>query len=272
MIEAAGLTTGTAHVEGADLSYEIVGEGPALVLAHAGFVDRRMWDEQVPVFAEHHRVVRYDRRGFGHSAMTPGPFSHRRDLHGLLNVLGIERVHLIGCSVGGQVVTEFTLEHPERTASLVLVSSALGGYAFQGEVPRPMQDLSAALNDKDLDRAADLAVRIWIDGPHRAPDQVEARVREKAREMARTALPNAFTQEQPLEPSAQGRLSEITAPTLVMVGELDDDSIKAIGEVLASGIRGAQKEVISGVAHLPSMEKPEEFNHRVLEFLLQTLP
>ena len=110
MIGTPGLMTGTAHVEGADLYFEVAGEGPPLVLAHAGFVDCRMWDEQFPVFAEHHRVMRYDRRGFGPSAMNPGPFSHRRDLHGLLNALGIERAHLIGSSAGGQVVTEFSLE------------------------------------------------------------------------------------------------------------------------------------------------------------------
>lgn len=267
MIRSHGLTMGTAHVEGADLYYEIAGEGPALILAHAGFVDCRMWDAQVPVFAEHHRVVHYDWRGFGRSAMAPGPFSHRHDLHGLLNVLGIERAHLIGCSAGGQVVTEFTLEHPEMTTSLVLVSSGLGGYAFQGEVPKPMQDLSAALKDKDLDRAADLAVQIWIDGPHRTPDQVSTTIREKAREMARTALPNAFAQEQPFEPFAQGRVSEIMAPTLVMVGELDDSTIKMTAGFLSERIVGAREEIVLGAAHLPSMEKPEEFNQRVLKFL-----
>jgi 3-oxoadipate enol-lactonase len=272
MIGALGRTTGTAHVEGADLYFEIAGEGPPLVLAHAGFVDCRMWDEQVPVFAEQYRVVRYDRRGFGQSAMTPGPFSHRRDLYGLLNVLGIERAHLIGCSAGGQVVTEFTLEHPERTASLVLVSSALGGYQFQGEIPRPMQDLTVALQTKDVERAADLAVQIWIDGPHRSPDQVSTAIREQAREMARTALPNAFAQEQPLEPSARGRLSEIAAPTLVMVGELDDNTIKMTGGFLSEHIVGAREEIVLGAAHLPSMEKPEEFNRRVLEFLPQPSP
>ena len=69
-----GLQTGTAPIEGADLYYEIAGEGPSLVLAHAGFVDRRMWDDQFLVFAQHYRVVRYDRRGFGNSKLTPGAF------------------------------------------------------------------------------------------------------------------------------------------------------------------------------------------------------
>ncbi len=58
-----GLQTGTAQIEGADLYYEIAGAGPPLVLAHAGFVDGRMWDEQFAVFAQHYRVVRYDQQG-----------------------------------------------------------------------------------------------------------------------------------------------------------------------------------------------------------------
>jgi pimeloyl-ACP methyl ester carboxylesterase len=268
-VSVTGLQTGTEHVQGTDLYYEIAGDGPALVLAHAGFVDRRMWDEQFTVFAEHYRVIRYDRRGFGNSKMTPGAFSHRRDLHGLLARLGLEHAHLLGCSAGGGVMIDFALEHPQMVTSLVLVSSAVGGYQFQGDMPKPMQDLSAAIQSKELERAANIAVQIWIDGPQRGPDQVPARIRERAKEMSLTALPNAFTEEQPLEPAALERLSEISVPTLVIVGEMDDPSIAAIGQEFASRIPNARKEVISGAAHLPNMEKPEEFNRMVLEFLHQ---
>jgi len=68
---AKNLKTGTASIEGTRLYYEIAGEGACLVLAHAGFVDRRMWDDQFLVFAQHYRVLRYDRRGFGNSKLTP---------------------------------------------------------------------------------------------------------------------------------------------------------------------------------------------------------
>jgi len=264
-----GLQTGRAYLEGADLYYEIAGEGPSLVLAHAGFVDRRMWDEQFPVFAQHYRVVRYDRRGFGDSKLTPGPFSHRHDLYQLLKFLDIKRAHLLGCSVGGATIIDFSLEHPEMTASLTLVASALGGYQFQGDMPKPLQELGAAIQAKDLDQAAELAVRIWIDGPHRTPDQVDARIRERGREMSRTALPNAFVAEEPLEPPAIERLHELAVPTLVVVGNLDDASIATIGELLTTHIAGARKVIISGAAHLPNMDKPEEFNREVLAFLRQ---
>lgn len=269
MTKIKGSRVGMAKVEGTELYYEIAGDGPPLVLAHAGFVDRRMWDEPFPAFAQHYSVLRYDRRGFGNSKLTPGPFSHRRDLHGLLNFLGIERAHLLGCSAGGEMAIDFTLEHPEMTASLTLVSSALSGFQFQGEMPKPMQELGAAIQNKYLERAAEIAVQLWVDGPKRSPNQVDARLREKVREMSRTGLPNAFVPEEPLEPSAAGRLEEIKVPTLVILGELDDDSIKSIGEVLATQIPGAKKVVILGAAHLPSMDKPEEFDQQVLEFLGQ---
>jgi len=263
------LKTGTASIEGTSLYYEIAGEGACLVLAHAGFVDRRMWDDQFLVFAQHYRVLRYDRRGFGNSKLTPGPFSHRRDLYQLLKFLDIKKAHLLGCSMGGQTMIDFALEHPEMTSSLVLVASALGGYPMQGEIPKPLQELGAALQAQDLQRAAELAVRIWIDGPRRTPDQVDARVRERAREMSLTALPSALAEEQPLKPPAYERMHELIAPTLVITGELDDDSIATLSEVLTTRIAGARKVIMRGAAHLPNMEKPAEFNQEVLAFLQQ---
>ena len=87
--------------------------------------------------------------------------------------------------------------------------------------------------------------------------------------MSLTALPNIFVAEEPLEPSAFERLHELAAPTLVIVGELDDASIATMSEVLTTRIVGARKVIISGAAHLPNMEKPEEFNQRVFAFLQQ---
>jgi pimeloyl-ACP methyl ester carboxylesterase len=267
MTKVKRLQTGFADIEGASLYYEIAGEGPGLVLSHAAFVDRRMWDEQFPVFAERYHVVRYDRRGFGNSTPGSSPFSHSRDLYQLLKLLKIERAHLLGCSAGGSTIIDFALEHPEMTASLVLVSSAVSGYQFQGAMPQPLQELFTAVNAGDLDRAAEIAVRLWIDGPHRSPDQVDARLRERAHEMSLTALPNIFVREEPLEPPALDRLNQLTTPTLVIAGDLDDASVKTISDLLATRIAAARKAIISGAAHLPNMEKPEEFNQMVLGFL-----
>ena len=87
--------------------------------------------------------------------------------------------------------------------------------------------------------------------------------------MSLAALPNFFVAEEPLAPPAFERLNEVAAPTLVIVGESDDALIKTIGEFLSSHIPGARKETISGAAHLPNMDKPDEFNQAVLAFLQQ---
>ncbi len=262
-----GLQTGFCEVAGAGLYYETAGEGPDLVFVHAGFVDSRMWEAQFAFFAQAYRVTRYDLRGFGRSRFAAGDFSHRQDLVELLNYLGIERTHLVGCSLGGGVAIDFALEHPGRVDSLVLVDSALGGYQMSGEMPKPLQDLLAALGANDLPRAAEIAVVLWIAGPFRTVDQVPVPVRQLAYEMSLTALPNFFVREAALNPPAVARLEEIKAPALVVLGELDDPSLAAIGEVLVTRIAGARRATIPAAAHVPGMERPEVFNSLVAEFL-----
>src|SRR4051812_9978431 len=104
MTELSPSSTGFAAVNGVQIYYEIAGSGHPLVLVHAGIADRRMWDAQFPVFAQHYRVIRYDMRGFGKTAMVAGSFAHHDDLHGLLTFLGVERAYLLGCSKGGGMI------------------------------------------------------------------------------------------------------------------------------------------------------------------------
>src|SRR5258707_10999259 len=112
--------------------YEVAGDGPVLVLAHAGVADRRMWDAQFLVFAEHYHVIRFDFWGFDKSTTPDGPFSLHQDLYQLLQYLNVEQAHLIGCSLGGRVCIDLALEHPRLASSLILVGSGLSGYEFCG--------------------------------------------------------------------------------------------------------------------------------------------
>ncbi|HKS30741.1 MAG TPA: alpha/beta fold hydrolase [Pyrinomonadaceae bacterium] len=263
--------SGFAEIGGARLFYEQAGEGDALVLVHAGIADARMWDEQFQVFARSFRVVRYDRRGFGRTRASDGSarFSHHEDLYNLLRFLEIERAIFVGCSQGGKTVMDLTLEHAEVTRALVLVASALGGFEFKGDGPRQLAELERADEAGDVERVNELELQIWVDGPHREPHEVDARVRERVREMNRIALSasQSVGTEQPLEPPAIDRLGEIRVPTLVVTGDLDTPKTLAAARVLSNKISGAQSVVIHGTAHLPNMERPEEFNRHVLSFL-----
>lgn len=270
MTESSSTQSGYAAVNGAQLYYEIAGDGQPLVLVHAGIADRRMWDGQIAPFAKRYRVIRYDMRGYGRSAMVEGEFSHRADLHGLLSFLGVERAYLLGCSMGGGAIIDFALEHPAMAGALITVGSAPGGYEFTGDPPRQWNDLVAAFKQGDLERTNELELELWVDGPQRTPDQVDPAVRALVREMNLIALKSeaaGLGKEQPLDPPAMTRLDELAAPVLLMIGDLDDANLVKATAELAQRIPGARSATIAGAAHLPSMERPEEFNRVVLDFL-----
>lgn len=161
--------SGFVPSDGARLYYEISGDGEPLVLVPAGIADSSMWDGQLAAFARRYRVIRYDMRGFGRSAMVEGPFSHHEDSRALLDSLGIERAFLVGCSIGGRAIIDFALEHPELVRALVPVGSALSGFDAREDPPEQWEKLVAAENAGDLGRVSALEVQIWVDGPYRAP-------------------------------------------------------------------------------------------------------
>ncbi|MGH2584980.1 MAG: alpha/beta fold hydrolase [Dehalococcoidia bacterium] len=258
---------GIAEVNGARLSYEVAGEGPALVLIHAGIADSRMWDGQFQEFAHHHRVIRYDTRGYGRSDMPAGPYAMREDLYGLLRFLGVERAALVGLSMGGGTAIDFTLEHPEMVSALVPVAAGLGGHEDSDLLKRYDEEESAAFARGEMEAVVEINLRVWVDGPARPPDAVDPAVREMVSRMMRDASTSTEGQPRRLDPPAITRLGEIRTPTLVIVGDADVPDMLTITDLLASGIEGARQVVIPGVAHMVNMERPAEFNQIVLDFL-----
>ncbi len=278
MDETTQATNGYLDVEGGRLYYEVAGKGHPLVLIHAGIADSSMWDDQFDLFARQYRVIRYDTRGFGKTETEDVAFSNRQDLYDLLKRLGADKTYVIGVSRGGQIAIDFTLELPEMVDALIPVDAGVSGFDFEAHPPtdeemRLIQAMMEAEEKRDFERMADLDVQLWVDGPGHAAGRADQRVRERVRQMCLNNYTNHAVEGQPrqLEPPAAGRLSEIHAPTLVIVGDLDTSDTQIMADQLAQDIPGAKKAVIHGTAHLPSMEKPEEFNKIVLDFL-QALP
>jgi pimeloyl-ACP methyl ester carboxylesterase len=262
--------TGMAEVNGARIYYEVAGEGDPLVLVHAGIADSRMWEDQLVAFADCYRVIRYDMRGYGMTEMVERPFSHHEDLHALLDSLDVERAHLVGCSMGGGAVLDFALEYPRRVGNLVLVGSAVGGFGPEIEPPRQWDEIVAAEESEDLERVSELEVQIWVDGPGRSPEDVDASIRDLVREMNLIALRNEASglgdEWTPLPPAAD-RLPDVQAPTLLIVGDEDQPSVFAAADLLERELPNVRKIVMHATAHVPNMERPEEFNRIVLDFL-----
>lgn len=259
---------GFAEVGGGRIYYEILGEGHPIVLIHSGITDNRMWDEQFPVFAEHFQVIRYDVRGFGKTRMPENEFTYYSDLYDLLHELGIRRAHLLGSSMGGFIAINFALEHPEAVSGLVLVGSGLGGHEMEDKtVIEQWKKTDELIERGKYSEAADLEIDLWVAGPRRGLHEIGEALRNRIREMLipSYSIPSGELKE--LDPAAVDRLDEIKVPALVIVGELDALGMLDIADILASKIQGAKKLVMPGVAHLPNVEAPEEFDKIVLDFL-----
>jgi pimeloyl-ACP methyl ester carboxylesterase len=260
----------TGFADAGTLHYEAAGAGDPLVLCHAGFTDSRMWDPQWADFTRRTRAVRYDLRGYGKSGPADAAKTRREDLYALLKELGVERAHLLGCSLGGEVALDFALEHPERVSALILVSTVPGGFEFQGEPPALLLEMIGAAQQGDVARAVDLQVRLWVDGPFRQPHEVDPSVRQQVAELARQSLQrgaSAVVDARPLAPPARQRLQELHVPTLIVVGALDDPEVLRAAHVMLAEIEGATLATVPNSAHLLNMENPAHFNGIVTDFL-----
>ena len=260
---------GFADVNGVKLHYEVAGEGASLVLVHSGITDSRSWDPQFPAFTKKYRVLRYDMRGFGQSDIAHGTYSSVDDLLDLMDAVGMRPAALLGVSLGGSMALDTALQHPELVNALILVGSGISGRKHSADYHHRIDEIDQALAEHGLDAAIDREMEFWVYGRGRTAADVDPQVRAAVREMDffNSARFPPDAEPERIRPAAAGRLGEIRVPTLVIVGDRDVEDIRDAAEELGRGIRGARLVVMPGVAHVPNMERPEEFNGLVLDFL-----
>jgi 3-oxoadipate enol-lactonase len=252
----------------ARLSCDVAGEGERVVLVHAGIADARMWDRFAAAVLPGRRVVRYDMRGYGRTALPPGAFSHVDDLAAVLAATGAGPAHLVGASLGGRVALDLAATRPEAVRSLVLLGAVVSGFDPDAPPPPMWDAVVAADRSGDLDALADAEARMWLADPDgtRLPEGVLDLVRS----MNRIALINersATADDVPIEPPALDRLADVDAPVLVVDGDLDLEAIGLTADLLESRLPRAERVRLRGVAHLPALERAEEVAALVGDFL-----
>jgi 3-oxoadipate enol-lactonase len=270
---AQSLNKGYVDVDKGRLYYEEMGRGKALIMIHGGFIDRRMWDRQFEEFAKYFRVIRYDVRNHGLSESEPGTYVYYEDLKQLCDRLNIQKAAILGLSMGGRVAIDFAIAYPEKVWALVLAAPGVSGYSFDSpECQEFNEKYRAAYQSGSFEKMAEAFLQGWTDGPCRKPSEVDPDVRNKTKQMAldHERHSGSGVNMGELDPPAINRLEEINAPTLAIVGSLDMPDILDIVNRVDQHVRNSQKEIIPGAAHMINMEKPEEFNKLVLDFLLKT--
>ncbi len=243
---------------------ESEGTGPAIVFVHADFVDGRMWDSVRARLAARYKTVAYDKLGYGRSDSATGPVVRRKELAAVVDALGLETFHLVGCSNGGQQALDFTLEHPTRVRSLTLVNASPSGWQPQGDMPPLLVEMMAAVQAGDQAAASELQLRIWFDGPERDKTRFSPAIQE-ARRLA-SVMNRIFVErgtffiadDLPLDPPALSRFTEVKAPTLVIDGLRDWSENRRASRLLAEGISGAQRIEVEG-GHVSPLEDPDGF-------------
>jgi pimeloyl-ACP methyl ester carboxylesterase len=255
-------------LNGARIHYERSGAGFPVIFLHAGIADSRMWEPQARAFEKDFDVLRPDQRGFGKSELPPVPWSPVEDLLALIDELGLKPAHLVGCSMGGSIAIDFALDHPDRISKLVLVGSAIGGFAFRPEHANLFAEAAAARKAGDLDALNEAMLHLFLDGPVRPRGYVAEPLRALFLDMNGIAVRADFEKAPPAQNLlATHRLHEITAPTLVVIGDKDVPTVLEAADVLADSIPNTRKAIIEDAAHLPNLEHPDEFNRLVLDFL-----
>jgi pimeloyl-ACP methyl ester carboxylesterase len=259
-----------ATINGALIHYERAGAGLPVIFLHAGIADLRMWGPQATAFAKDFDVIRLDQRGFGQSELPPVSWSPVEDLLAIMDELELKPAHLVGCSMGGSLAIDFALEHPERFSKLVLVGSAVHGRSGRPEHSHLYAEEAAARKAGDLDALKEALMYLTLDGPYRPRGYVAEPLRSLFLDMNNRLLSSDFEKAPSRwsDPPAATRLGEITASTLVVVGDKDLPNVLENADLLVESIPHARKAVIHDAAHLPNLEHPEEFNRIVLDFLV----
>jgi 3-oxoadipate enol-lactonase len=249
----------------------------AVVLVHAGICDRRMWNPQIAALTAARRVVRLDLRGFGASDRKPASeLSHHLEVAALLDELGIEGAHLVGASMAAGVIVEVALAQPALVGSLLLVAPS---GSLRTEVTADIEAFweaeEEALAEEDFDRAVEANLETWVDGPGQPSDRVAPAVRAFVGQMQLKAFENTDGWDEEdlddhgLTPPVGARASEIAVPTRILVGDLDVAAVGRTAIRLSEEIPGASLVSWPDVAHLPSLERPEDFNRLAADWFTE---
>ena len=265
-------------INGIEIAFVDRGAGPVLLLVHGFPLDHSMWDAQIDVFAEQYRVIAVDLRGFGQSEVDANPPQGTTDMElfaddlaALLDSLRIDGpIVPAGLSMGGYVALQFALKYAGRLRGLILCDTRAMGDTPEVAAGR-RQAAEKVIADGPRSLIDSMMPRLLAETTvARCPDIVDSlrgvmmktdrqTIATVARGMAR-------------RPDVRPRLDEIECPTLVIVGE--HDTISPVDEMraIAEGIPRGRFVEIAGSGHMSPMEKPDEFNSAVLEFLSAIFP
>lgn len=260
----------TISCNGIDVAYEASGpaEAPAVILIHAFPFNRTMWAPQVEALEASYRVITYDLRGHGATALGDAPYSMGRfaaDLIALMDALGIEKATLCGLSMGGYVALRAIRDFPQRFDALILANTRCEADS-NVERHQRMSTISAIREDGVDCFAMGYIDTLFIPNTLTANPGVVRAVKLMIMNTEARTLENTLRALRERESTCDS-LQAIAVPTLILVGERDNITPPANSQYLREHIPNADLVVIKHAAHLSNLENPKAFNAALETFL-----
>ncbi len=255
------------QVNGTTINYRWDGpeNGPVIMLSHSLGYDLTMWDPQVePLSAAGFRLLRYDHRGHGASAVPDGDYTMDQladDAFGLMNALGLERIHFCGLSMGGMVGQMLGARHGRRLQSLLLCSTA--SYMPPKEL---WDERIQVVGANGLEAVVGATIDRWYtkSGQQRLPGAVAA----TSSVFVKTSTAGFCSCCAALrDMDLRETIREIAVPTLILVGEHDEGTPVSAARSIHESIVGSRLEILPDAAHLQNIEQANRFNQLILDFL-----
>ena len=263
-----------ASVGDIDIYYEIHGapDAPPLVLIGGWASYRWIWFRQVPAFKEKYRCVVFDNRGAGKSSKPDYPYTIEMmaaDTVGLMEALNIKDAHILGISMGGLIAQQIAISYPEKVRSLILSSTQFGGRNYI-----PMDDKTMALlialptETISVEQAREMRYRATFSPEFLKENRsILAQIDEWAEKHPTPLFAQVHQSSATSEFNSELKLNKITAPTLILHGDNDRAVPTKNGELLAERIPNSKLKIIKDAAHFVIIEKYEEFNTEVMNFI-----
>ena len=265
---------GRIEVGNGSLYYEEAGTGEPVIFVHGHSLDHRMWNEQFPVFAKKYRAIRYDLRGYGISSPQTEDyqFTHVEDLRTLMDSLHIKKAHVVGLSLGGFVGADMLGCFPERMLSAFLASGNIRKSKGPSE---PMTREEATKRDKEIaalkKKGVDVMKKEWCEGLMKSGGSQRERMLQPLWRMiddwdAWQPLHKEVRVIAGLDALAKLKANHPAVPTLIVEGRSENNRFSEHPEILNYLPNGKMK-IIDDCGHMMNMERPEEFNVALEEFL-----
>jgi 3-oxoadipate enol-lactonase len=258
------------EANGIQINYELSGRdgAPVVMLSHSLASSLVMWHPQLDSLESKFKVLRFDTRGHGDSDAPEGKYTLEllaADAVALLDALEIDAVHFVGLSMGGMIGQNLALDHGDRLKSLALCDTAA---VMPDEVQPIWQQRIAAAREKGLRDQVDETLERWFTPEYLSPNSPE--VEMIRRQILATPVAGYIGCSEAIRGLDNlKRLSEITIPTLIIVGEEDPGTPVAASEAMQERIDGSKLVVLPAARHLSNIEQSEAFNEALMDFLLK---